>query len=135
LGEKVEVEILRLKFLCDKCWEIPIKNVKNRYIRHLFRLFTTLFPNHPDEENTRLYILYDAEPDSYRVLFTCSHFEHADLPAIQCFLDRLGPLSKWGEMGVSLCYLDTHSEQIIIEIDTVDKRTIKGLLKRAKEYL
>jgi len=130
----VEIEILRLKFLCDKCWEIPIKNVKNRYIRYLFRLFTTLFPNHPDEENTRLYVLYNAEQDEYDSLFTCSHFEHSDLPAIQCFMDQLAPLSRWGKEGASLRYLDTHSEQIVIEISEVDKRTIKGLLKRAKEY-
>ena len=121
------ISILGVSFFVTRYWRCPLRDIRMETLRSLFSEFCIWFEDHPNDENTEVWLLYSYRPldstkHSYLLLWTCSHFEHSndeDIQALALFMRRLADSSK--NRNCHLAMLD-NSEKLVLELyDVVDE--------------
>jgi len=114
----MKAEIFGKLFTCDKYKPIPIRKIKDKSLRELYKIFKTLLPDHPDEDNTVVYFLHREEEATVDLIWTCTHFECTspeEISGIVYFLLDLqwhmGPMAE-----IHLDLLDGFWEKLIITV-------------------
>ena len=131
--------IFGLRFFVSRHWRCPLRDVRMEILRDLFTEFCTAFPDHANEENTDVWLLYHHRPNSYpghsySLLWTCDHFEDSDEKDIQqlaAFMSHLASLSN--SRHCSLALLDGNREHIILELHDAVLEVIEHLKKHGAE--
>lgn len=114
---EIAVTVLGKVFNCDEYVAYPMKDVKDRSLRELFDLFKTLLPDHPDEENTKLYFLKDTGALSgVHLLWVCEHFEGSstlEVSGLSHFLQEM----QWhfGAAEIHVALLDGFWEKLLLQ--------------------
>src|SRR5438445_9286315 len=70
-------------------WGAPVSKLTTTSLFSAFQQFRTLFPDHPDEDNTLFYILRGPRSDGYTALLVCLHFEHCSLDDVRALVGFL----------------------------------------------
>ena len=118
----MEITLFDLVFRADHIYAKPIREIKNRELRRLFTFFRRLFPDHPDKNNTWIFILEDENDEISQLLWVCFHFEHGtnpqDLASMSVFAHELAYLSSL-PLQINSCgllYLNDHAEKVIFTV-------------------
>jgi len=132
----MKAKVCNLNFPCEKYKKIPMRQVKHRELKHIFGLFQKLLPDHPNKDNTFIYVLQKAKmPVEFDMLFVCNHFEHdhkSEIPAILTIMEELSELSRNGDCHLTL--LNGNGENVIFEIYEISLRMAKSLWKTGGKY-
>ena len=121
-----KVRVFDKEYSCSHYEWYTIKDLSSRtdeFARDcldLFGYFSKLFTDHPDENNTRVYILHYDEERKPALLWTCSHFEHNTSTDITALAYFLALLEEYFGASAFLDLLDAFTERLIIWVPGID---------------
>lgn len=109
----MEYEVFGKKYTCDDAASFPIKAVRHRVIRRLYRRFKTIPNAHTDEENTAIHLLKNGGLTN--LLWTCSHWEANTPEEVTYLLGFIMELQRDLEAsGATIDLLDSFGEKLIV---------------------
>lgn len=126
------IKIIKPEFYCKESKEFTIKQMKkNKFIRRAFKIFCELLPDHPSEENTKVYFL-KMDDGIIDMFWVCTHFECCGkdyLVAISAFLNYL--IDEFSnDCEGRLVYLDDNWEKIVLMVYNINSKPTLGVFKQ-----
>jgi len=122
-------------FFRARFWRAPAQALKGTHLYGVFESFARLFPEHPSEINTVLYLVesLNSTPPSYHVWLWCGDFEHylvSDLRNLAVFMEEAGRAISTGSEGPRVETLDRLRKRILLTFFDPQQGTVELLKTR-----
>jgi hypothetical protein len=106
-------------FFRARFWRVPVRALQGTHLFTLFEIFARLFPEHPSEINTVLYLVesLNSTPTSHQVWLWCGDFDHylvPDLRNLAAFMEEAGRAISIGHEGPRVETLDHLRKRVLL---------------------
>jgi len=115
-------------------WRAAFADLRDTSLYELFRRFSGIFPDHPSDSNTVLYLAEwtHVTPTIWEVLLWCDHFEHSaveDVRRLVGFAESANAILATDEHGAGVELLDGVEDCVVLSF--MDPRPeVKEALQR-----